>query len=185
MPSYIPPPTVVNRKFPLWIWIILVLVCATGIALFSLLHYSPRPLVKEKLTPRQEEAIFSDIQKENVKVPESEGLKELMDKGSEAIIAGQYDKAIDYADKMIQVNPDYAEAYNLRGAALASKKVKELSRKAIEDFNRAIKLSPDSASAYMNRGTTNFYLGLYYNCIEDQSMCIELSPTGEYVDIAY
>ena len=55
----------VNKKVPLWLWVMLALVCATGIAFFSIFRSPSRAPVKEELTPRQEEAIFSDIQEEN------------------------------------------------------------------------------------------------------------------------
>jgi len=72
MPSDIPQPTAVDKKVPLWLWVILVLVCAAGIAFFSLFRSFSDAPVKEELTPQQKEAIFSDIQEENLKAPEPE-----------------------------------------------------------------------------------------------------------------
>ena len=76
MPLDIPPPTAQDKKVPLWLWVMLVLVCAAGIAFFSIFRSPSQAPVKEELTPEQEEAIFSDIQKENFKVPEPESLNE-------------------------------------------------------------------------------------------------------------
>ena len=62
----------VNKKVPLWLWVILVVICAAGVAFFSLLRSPSSAPVKEKPAPQQEEAIFSDVQEENIKVPEPE-----------------------------------------------------------------------------------------------------------------
>lgn len=74
--SDIPRSAAVDKRVPLWLWIILTLVCAAGIAFFSI-FCSPAPaLVKEKLTPQQEAAVFSDIQEEKFKVSEPESSSE-------------------------------------------------------------------------------------------------------------
>ena len=51
--------------------------------------------------------------------------------------------------KAIELNPDYAIAYNNRGVAYYLKKEYE---SAIVDFTKAIELNPDYAIAYNNRG---------------------------------
>lgn len=102
MPSNTPRPATQGKKVPLWLWIILVLICATGIAFFAILRSSSRIPAKEKLTPQQEEAIFSDIKEDNVKAPEpasssepllpqkaSGAVKELMGKGSKTVPDGE------------------------------------------------------------------------------------------------
>ena len=76
MPSDIRQPAAANKKVPLWLWVILVLVCAAGVALLVLFRSSQDVSVKEKLTPHQEEKIFSDIQEENLKAPEPENTSE-------------------------------------------------------------------------------------------------------------
>ncbi len=106
----------------------------------------------------------------------SSAVKELMDKGSKAINAGNYDEAISYADQAIQIDSNHAEAYNLRGVARYNKNDKDLSKKAIEDFDRAITLKPDFPVAYTNRGNAKVDLGLYDSDINDQNMALRLSP---------
>jgi tetratricopeptide (TPR) repeat protein len=59
-------------------------------------------------------------------------------------------KAIEYLDKAIKLQPNYAEAYNQRGVAHGNI---GQNQPAIEDFNAAIRLQPDHVLAYFNRGT--------------------------------
>ena len=70
-------------------------------------------------------------------------------------IKGEFDLTIEDFNRVIQLSPHYAEAYNNRGAVYAAKG--ETSR-AIEDFDRAIQLNPDYAEAYNNRGKEHLLL---------------------------
>ncbi len=98
--------------------------------------------------------------------------KEWSDKAHNASIAGNYDEAILLADKAIEIDPDYADAYYTRGYANWQKKLFE---KAIEDFSMVIELQPGSPEAYINRGSIKSSMGLYDGCIEDQSAAIKLA----------
>jgi tetratricopeptide (TPR) repeat protein len=59
-------------------------------------------------------------------------------------------KAIEYLDKAIKLQPNFAETYNQRGAAYKNLGQNQL---AIDDFTKAIRLQPDYVLAYYNRGT--------------------------------
>ena len=59
------------------------------------------------------------------------------------------DRAIADYSEVIQIQPDFAGAYNNRGNAYGEKG--ELDR-AIADYSEAIRLQPDDADAYYNRG---------------------------------
>ncbi len=99
--------------------------------------------------------------------------REWADKAHIAASDGKYDEAISYADKAIQIKPDYAAAYNTRGYACSHKK---LYKKAIENYDMAIKINPAHYAAYTNRGSAKYALGLYDDCIEDQTASIKLAP---------
>ena len=75
-----------------------------------------------------------------------------------------YDNAIEYYNKAIELKPDYVYAYNNRGNAKS-----DLGnfQEAIEDFNKAIELMPDYAKAYYGRGATNLELHNYIKAIKD------------------
>ena len=52
-------------------------------------------------------------------------------------------------NKVIELKPDYAHAYNNRGAVYRDRGDY---RRAIVDYTKAIELKPDLAGAYHNRG---------------------------------
>ena len=78
----------------------------------------------------------------------------------------------DYAEA-IRLKPDYAEAYNNRGA------VKDkLGRydDALADYAEAIRLKPDHANPYFNLGTAKAKLGRYDDALADYAEAIRLKP---------
>lgn len=80
--------------------------------------------------------------------------------------------AADY-DKLIDLDPDNADAYYNRGDAYD-----EMGEygKAIADYNKAIQLNPNLASAYYNRGCAYGEIGAYDKAIADYNKAIELNP---------
>ena len=82
-------------------------------------------------------------------------------------------KAIEYLNKAIKLQPDYAETYNQRGVAY---KNMGNNKQAIEDFNTAIRLQPDLVLAHYNRATIYNNLGQYKEAIADCSEAIRLKP---------
>jgi tetratricopeptide (TPR) repeat protein len=87
--------------------------------------------------------------------------------------AGQSDTALHYFDKAIELNPDYAEAYNNRGADLY--RVHRLAE-ALRDLDEAIKLKPAYANAYCNRAAVRLSAGRYNEALADCDRAIELLP---------
>ena len=74
---------------------------------------------------------------------------EALDEGIVFLDAGDLDSAIVAFTEAIQINPGFADAYNLRGWAYKEKD--ELDR-AIADLDEAIRLKPEDALAYNRRG---------------------------------
>ena len=60
-----------------------------------------------------------------------------------------YDKLIADCNKVLELNPDNAEAYSWRGLAHVNKKKYD---EAIVDYDKAIELNPDDAETYRYRG---------------------------------
>jgi tetratricopeptide (TPR) repeat protein len=89
-------------------------------------------------------------------------------------------KAIEYLNEAIRLNPNYAMAYNNRGAAYINLGQHQ---RAIEDYNNAIRLKPDYANAYNNRGAAYINLGQHHRAIEDYNNAIRLKP--DYADAYY
>jgi tetratricopeptide (TPR) repeat protein len=80
---------------------------------------------------------------------------------------------IKHYSKAIELDPEYASAYNSRGAAQYGL---ERHIEAIEDYDKAIRFKPDYAYAYYNRGLTNRSLGQNAEAIEDFDQYIHLAP---------
>ena len=83
------------------------------------------------------------------------------------------ESAIAAYDEAIRRKPDYAEAYNNRGAVKD-----DLGRPedAIADYDEAVRLKPDLAEAYNNRGNTKHGLGRHENAIADYDEAIRRKP---------
>ena len=82
------------------------------------------------------------------------------------------DALADYAEA-IRLKPDYAEAYNNRGAV---KDALGRHDDAIADYDEAIRLKPDYAEPYYNRGTVKAKLGRYDDALADYAEAIRLKP---------
>jgi tetratricopeptide (TPR) repeat protein len=93
---------------------------------------------------------------------------------------GDYDRAIADYDQAIQLQPDYAEAYNNRGVAYRNKGDYD---RAIASFDQAIQLQPDLAEAYNNRGNAYASKGDYDRAIADYDQAIQLKP--DYAEAYY
>ena len=89
------------------------------------------------------------------------------------------EEKIAYYNKAIELNPDYAFAYNNRGNANRAMGFHDA---AITDFTTAITLlemkgdKHDLTSAYNNRGNVYRGKGLYGRAIEDFNKAMELKP---------
>ena len=81
--------------------------------------------------------------------------------------------AIDAYDKVIELEPDAADAYTNRGNAKSALGQHEA---ALADYDKAIELEPDDAIAYSNRGITKHDLGQYEAALADYDKAIELEP---------
>jgi tetratricopeptide (TPR) repeat protein len=79
-------------------------------------------------------------------------------------------KAIDYLNKAIKMQPDFADAYWIRGLAYAD--LGQYQR-AIEDYNKSMRLKPNDL-IYNHRGLAYRNLGQYQLCIEEYNEAIRL-----------
>ena len=104
---------------------------------------------------------------------DAKNAKDWFQKGYDAVEAKEYENAIIYYNKAIELNPDDAIAYNNRGCAKVD--LKDYTG-AIEDYNKGIELKPDYANAYFNRGISKSNLNDYTGAIEDYNKAIQLNP---------
>jgi tetratricopeptide (TPR) repeat protein len=84
----------------------------------------------------------------------------------------QYDKAIKLLDKVLQQQPDLADAYLERGKA---KHYLDENKSAIKDYNLALKYKPNFAEVYLERGKAKRYPA-YQSAIEDFNLALKYKP---------
>ncbi len=82
-------------------------------------------------------------------------------------------EVIELFTKVIKLNPDYTDAYFMRGMVKADLGKYE---ESIEDFSKVIELYPDYENAHLNRGLIKHRLKNYAEAIEDFNREIELRP---------
>ena len=88
----------------------------------------------------------------------------LLNQGAAFAEKGQYDRAIAYFNKAIEINPKLAEAYYNRGLVYKEKGQYD---KAISDFTKAIEINPRHADAYYSRGVVYYYKKDYEKALDD------------------
>jgi len=85
----------------------------------------------------------------------------------------EYKLALEYHDKDIQLDPQWAMAHNARGVTQAMRKEYAL---AIKDYNEAIRLDSKLKFAYENRGFAYMTQKDYQNALKDFNKAIEINP---------
>jgi len=84
-----------------------------------------------------------------------------------------FSSALDFINKAIKLNPNFAEAYNEQGNALNElKKLEE----AIKSYDNAIKINPKYADAYYNKGLVLHELKKLESAVENYDKAIKINP---------
>lgn len=111
-----------------------------------------------------------------VQAKASDSLIEHLEQGRLALRQGQFDEALEHADRAVQAAPEDPRAYGLRGAVHSARSDHE---KAIADFDHVLELDPKAAEMYDRRGSEHFKLGHIRDSIRDFERFIELRPDAE------
>jgi tetratricopeptide (TPR) repeat protein len=83
-------------------------------------------------------------------------LKHIIVEGNEYLDKRNYSMALDHYNQAIEIDPNYADAWNNKGVSLGKLgKYKE----AIESYDRDIKIDPNFAHAWNNKGNALRVLG--------------------------
>jgi tetratricopeptide (TPR) repeat protein len=95
--------------------------------------------------------------------------------------AGDYDAAITDLGKAIQLNPNDANVFALRGDVYSAKKDYD---KALNDYNESIRISP-GCSAYYGRGLAYSNKGEWERAIQEYTESIRIYPENSLVHLNY
>ena len=95
-----------------------------------------------------------------------------------------YDSAIVLLNNLIDIQPDFPDAYYNRGGC---KQYTGNHRGAIFDFDHAIKIAPKDPDSYYNRGLSKFELRAFRGAMQDFSKAIKIDPgyAEAYYDRAF
>jgi len=93
--------------------------------------------------------------------------------GQSFLLRENPDLAREHLTNAIKLNPNFAEAYNLRGRCT---KYLEGYDSALDDFLKAVELKPDFGEAWRNLGNAFLYLERYDDMISAFDKSIELMP---------
>ncbi len=89
----------------------------------------------------------------------------------------EYEPAIQDYDQAINLDPDYAQAYNNRATAYHSKGIYT---RAIQDYTTAIKLNPRDPLPFRSRGITHFCLGHFDEALKDLTTAFQLDSSDSF-----
>ena len=101
--------------------------------------------------------------------------KEYFESGNDKAAAKDYNGAISDYTKSIELDPNYAYAYNNRG--ISKRNLKD-DYGAISDFTKSIELDPNYASTYDNRSITKEKLGDLTGACADAKKAIKLGSNS-------
>lgn len=118
------------------------------------------------------ESISSNSEKvKHIKALITEG-NEYVDIGCDYLNKNNFNTAIEYFNKAIEINPNYKYGYFNRATAYA--KLEDY-QNAINDYNKVIDLDVNWADAYRFRGLTYYNMNLYNEAISDFNTLIKFN----------
>ena len=100
-------------------------------------------------------------------------LKEIILKGKKYSYEKEYDRAIEYFDESIKLDPQDANAWSNKGLALNNM---GKCNDAIKYFERSLRVDPNYALAWYNKGWALGELGKYKEAIKCHDKSIDLNP---------
>ena len=85
----------------------------------------------------------------------------------------RFDEAIEYYRKALQINPNFSDALNNLGNALAAR---GQSDEAIENYRKAIQINPNFSEALNNLGVALAAKGRFDEAIDNYRKAIQINP---------
>ncbi|MBC7881467.1 MAG: tetratricopeptide repeat protein [Anaerolineae bacterium] len=106
--------------------------------------------------------------------------QQLYKQGLDQALAGALPEALRCFDQVIQLEPDFADAYHGRG--FLRRRSGDLLN-AVKDYSQAIRLAPTKIASYLHRGQSLCDLGNHQGAITDFDRIIALKP--DYAQVYY
>ena len=141
-----------------------------NIALYLLNELSDIPIDSIKLYENDEQ--YVEISRSEIDFDNFPALLRF-NKAQSFLLRCMPEKAIQELNKSLEIKPDSAEAYNLRGRCQKYLGKYDL---ALPDYLKAIQIKPDFAEAHRNLGNAYYYLEMTDLMIPAFSKAIELMP---------
>ena len=99
----------------------------------------------------------------------------MANRGLAFFITNQYNRAVADYTRVLEIKPEFAQIYNLRGNAYLKQSSFE---KAIDDYSKALAIDPTSVEAYFNRSLACFKTKKYAQALKDVEALKELGYPG-------
>lgn len=99
--------------------------------------------------------------------------EELLQKSRTLMDEGKHAEAVGYLDRLLEKNPQHADAYNMRGVAYLEQDNKE---DAISDFNQAIRYDSASYRPLFNRANVYRLNTQFPEALQDYNQVVKKEP---------
>ena len=100
-------------------------------------------------------------------------IKTLFDRGVENVKANRYNEALDYFNRVLELDPDNALALYNKGYCYYSMKQYD---RAVPEFDKAIEINPRDSISYLYKGLIKYYKQDYPGSIELYNKALEIYP---------
>jgi superkiller protein 3 len=99
--------------------------------------------------------------------------QQLYKEGSDFFKKGHFSEALSSCNKALAIRPDYAEAWNGRGVALAELRQPA---EALASYDKALAIRPDYANAWNNRGWALVELERHEEAVDSYDKALAINP---------
>ena len=129
--------------------------------------------VKERLDKYEKQYKNLRSNKEIITLNVVKDAQEFVDMGFSCFLNDDYEEALIYLDKAIELDPTNSEAYRIRGHIWTDIDKREL---AIDDYSTAITYDPDNEDLFGLRGLAYYDSDKYQEAIDDYTKVLTMNP---------
>lgn len=129
--------------------------------------------VKERLDKYEKQYKNLRSNKEIITLNVVKDAQEFVDMGFSCFLNDDFEEALIYLDKAIELDPTNSEAYRIRGHIWAEIDKREL---AIDDYSTAITYDPDNEDLFGFRGLAYYASDKYQEAIDDYTKVLTKNP---------